>query len=90
MKVCLPTPRSWPAILRLTTDLVIYSRSTSAFLCVNAAMTMETFKLICVGAKIMVERKPGIIDWFENLVYTGLLCVAATFLLLEVLGLTLS
>lgn len=40
--------------------------------------------------KIMVERKPGIIDWFEGLVYTGLLFVAAAFLLLEVLGLTLS
>ncbi|MFI7744761.1 hypothetical protein [Kocuria rhizosphaericola] len=40
--------------------------------------------------KIMVERKPGIIDWFEGLVYTGLLFVAAAFLLPEVLGLTLS
>lgn len=40
--------------------------------------------------KIMVERRPGIIDWFEGLVYTGLLFVAAAFLLLEVLGLTLS
>ena len=40
--------------------------------------------------KIMVERKPGLIDWFEDLVYTGLLFVAAAFLLLEVLGLTLS
>jgi hypothetical protein len=38
----------------------------------------------------MVERKPGIIDWFEDLEYTGLLFVAAAFLLLEVLGLPLS
>jgi len=35
--------------------------------------------------KRIVERKPGIIDWFEELVYTGLLCVAAAFLLLKVL-----
>ena len=40
--------------------------------------------------KIMVERKPGLIDWFEDLVYTGLLFVAAAFLLLEVSGLILS
>ena len=40
--------------------------------------------------KIMVERKPGIIDWFEGLVYTGLLFVAAAFRLLEMWGLTLA
>jgi len=40
--------------------------------------------------KIMVERKPSIIDWFEDLVYTGLLFVAAACLLLEVAGLTLA
>lgn len=39
---------------------------------------------------IMPERKPGLIDWFEDLVYTGLLFVVAAFLLLEVSGLTLS
>lgn len=39
---------------------------------------------------VMVERKPGLIDWFEDLVYTGLLFVAAAFLLAEVAGLTLS
>lgn len=39
--------------------------------------------------KMMLERKPGLIDWFEDLVYTGLLFVAAAFLLLEVSGLTL-
>jgi phosphatidylserine synthase len=36
--------------------------------------------------KIMLERKPGIIDWFEDLVYTGLLFVAATLLLYEIIG----
>ena len=40
--------------------------------------------------KMMLERKPGMIDWFEDLVYTGLLFVAAAFLLLEVAGLTLA
>ena len=34
---------------------------------------------------IMIERNPGLIDWFENLVYTGLLLVAAAQLLYEVM-----
>lgn len=38
---------------------------------------------------IMLERRPGIVDWFEDLVFTGLLFVAATLLLYDVLGLTL-
>jgi phosphatidylserine synthase len=36
--------------------------------------------------QIMLERKPGIIDWFEDLVYTGLLFVAAALLLYEITG----
>lgn len=35
---------------------------------------------------IMLDRKPGIIDWVEDLLFTGLLFVAATMLLYEVLG----
>lgn len=40
--------------------------------------------------KIMIERKPGIIDWFEDLVFTGLQFVVAALLFLEVSGLTLT
>jgi len=36
--------------------------------------------------KIMLERQPGLIDWFEDLVYTGLLFVAAALLSYAVLG----
>lgn len=39
---------------------------------------------------VMIDRMPGIIDWCEGLVDTGLLLDAATFLPLEVLGLSLS
>jgi Na+-translocating ferredoxin:NAD+ oxidoreductase RnfD subunit len=35
---------------------------------------------------IMLDRQPGIIDWIEDLLFTGLLFVAATMLLYEVLG----
>ena len=40
--------------------------------------------------RMMLERKPGTIDWFEDLVYTGLLFVAAALLLYAVLGKSLS
>ena len=40
--------------------------------------------------QIMLERQPGLIDWFEDLVYTGLLFVAAALLLYDVLGKTLT
>ncbi|MEU1972873.1 hypothetical protein ABZ477_14555 [Microbacterium sp. NPDC019599] len=35
---------------------------------------------------IMLERKPGLIDWVEDLLYTGLLFVVVAFLVLEVAG----
>lgn len=38
---------------------------------------------------IMLERRPGLIDWFEDLVFTGLLFVAAALLLYAILGMTL-
>jgi hypothetical protein len=38
---------------------------------------------------IMLERQPGVVDWIEDLVFTGLLFVAATLLFYEVLGMEL-
>lgn len=35
---------------------------------------------------IMLERKPGLVDWVEDLAFTGLLFVAAALLLYDVLG----
>ena len=40
--------------------------------------------------KMMVERTPGLVDWFEDLVYTGLLFVVAALLTLEVAGFALT
>jgi hypothetical protein len=39
--------------------------------------------------RILLERQPGVIDWFEDLVFTGLLFVAAVLLAYEVAGMTL-
>ncbi|CAN5820385.1 hypothetical protein BH23ACT5_BH23ACT5_16400 [soil metagenome] len=36
--------------------------------------------------KIMLERNPTLIDWFEDFLYTGLLFVAGVLLLYEVAG----
>ncbi len=38
---------------------------------------------------IMVERQPALLDWIEDLAFTGLLFVSATLLGYEVLGWTL-
>ena len=34
--------------------------------------------------RIMIERQPGLVDWFEDLVFTGLMFVAATQLIYEI------
>ena len=54
------------------------------------------FSIVVIGAsmlfynpKIMVERNPGLVDWFEDLAFTGLVFVAAALLLYQVLGVTL-
>jgi hypothetical protein len=47
------------------------------------AFTMSVFYYNPV---IMLERRPGLIDWIEDLAFTGLLFVAAALLLYEVLG----
>ncbi len=39
---------------------------------------------------IMLERQPGLIDWIEDLVFTGLLFVAATLLVYDVVGFTIA
>ena len=45
--------------------------------------------ILYYNPKIMMQRAPGIIDWFEDIVFTGLLLVAAALLLYSVLGITL-
>lgn len=45
--------------------------------------------ILYYNPKIMLERAPGVIDWFEDMVFTGLLFVAAGLLLYQVSGTTL-
>lgn len=39
---------------------------------------------------IMIKRKPGPIDWLEDMVYTGLLFVVAVLLIYHLAGITLT
>jgi hypothetical protein len=45
--------------------------------------------ILYYNPKIMLERAPGIIDWLEDIIFTGLLFVAAGLLIYQVLGITL-
>ena len=54
------------------------------------------FSVVVIGAsilfynpRIMLDRQPGMIDWFEDMAFTGLAFVAAALLLYQVLGVTL-
>lgn len=42
--------------------------------------------ILAYNPQIMLERRPTLVDWFEDLVFTGLMFVAAAQLLYEVLG----
>jgi hypothetical protein len=54
------------------------------------------FSVVVIGAsilyynpRIMLDRQPGMIDWFEDVVFTGLVFVAGALLLYQVLGVAL-
>lgn len=58
-----------------------------------AAWAGLTFSVVIIfvsifyyNPRIMLERQPGLIDWFEDLVFTGLLFVAATQLIYQLSG----
>lgn len=61
----------------------------AAWLGLVFCIVMILVSLLYYNPVIMLERQPGIIDWVEDLLFTGLLFVAATLLLYEVLGWTL-
>jgi hypothetical protein len=54
-----------------------------------SSIGMILISIFYYNPRIMLERSPGLIDWMEDLVFTGLLFVAAALLLYQVLGVTL-
>jgi phosphatidylserine synthase len=53
------------------------------------SVVMIAISIFYYNPTIMVERRPEAIDWFEDLVFTGLLFVAAFLLFYEVAGYSL-
>jgi len=46
--------------------------------------------ILYYNPKILVERAPGVIDWLEDILFTGLLFVTAALLIYQVLGISLT
>lgn len=83
-----------PAALLLTSPLYVVAAVVVAALFLETSwaswaglvfsVVMIVLSIVYYNPVIMIERKPGLVDWFEDLVYTGLLFVAATLLLYDV------
>lgn len=50
--------------------------------------TMILVSLFYYNPKVMLDRRPGLVDWLEDLLFTGLLFVAAALLGYDVAGVT--
>ena len=86
----------------LSQDLLLYAMATAVIWLLFAGVTGAAWiglvfsvvwilvSILYYNPRIIVERKPGLIDWAEDLVYTGLLFVAAALLGYEVAGRTLA
>lgn len=77
-------------VLYVVATVVLVALFTGTTWAPLAALVLSTVMILVsvlyYNPVIMIERKPGIIDWIEDLVFTGLLFVAATLLLYDVLG----
>lgn len=62
----------------------------AAWLGLIFSVVMILVSIFYYNPKMMLDRQPGLIDWFEDLVYTGLLFVAATLLIYAVSGASIS
>jgi hypothetical protein len=70
--------------------LMLFAGTTgSAWAGLALALVSIAVSVFYYNPVVMSERSPGIIDWVEDLVFTGLLFVAAALLMLEVSGRTL-
>lgn len=66
---------------------LLFRRSKwSAWIGLAFSVIMILVSIFYYNPRIMLDRQPGVIDWFEDLVFTGLLFVAVALLLYEVRG----
>lgn len=85
----------------LTQDVLLYALATivivllfagvggAAWIGLGFSIVFILVSILYYNPRIMIEREPGIIDWAEDLTYTGLLFVAAALLFYDVLGMSL-
>ena len=70
---------------------IVYMLFIAIELAVAAGLTFTVavilVSILYYNPRIMMERLPSFIDWFEDMVFTGLLFVAAALLIYEMLGL---
>jgi len=90
---------SWPAFWReswlyvlaaVVIVLLLLGVPFAAWIGLVFSVVFILVSILYYNPQMMAERKPGIIDWIEDLVYTGGLFIAAAFLTLEVSGLVLA
>ena len=91
---------SWAGLLQQLGTLYLASAVVIAllFLGVTGAEWIAlVFSVLIIGVSlfyynpvVMLERDPGLIDWVEDLTFTGLWFVAAALLLYEVTGYTVA
>jgi hypothetical protein len=70
--------------------LMFVGTAGSAWIGLVFALISIAVSVFYYNPVVMPERDPGLIDWVEDLVFTGLLFVVAAFLILDVTGRTLS
>lgn len=66
--------------------LLFTGREWAASVGLTFSVAMICVSIFYYNPRIMLARQPGIIDWFEDLVFTGLLFVAAALLLYAMFG----
>ena len=69
------------AVAALVIGLLFARRRHAAWIGLAFCAVVIVISIAYYNPEIMLERQPGIIDWIEDLVFTGLLFVAATQLL---------
>ena len=53
------------------------------------SVVVTAASILVYNPKIMLERHPGLLDWFEDLVFTSLVFLGMALLMYQLLGVTL-
>lgn len=78
--------RVTPSVLVTHAAWLFAGAGVAAWLGLAFSVAVILISTFYYNPKILLERKPGLVDWVEDLVFTGLHFVAAALLLYEVTG----